>query len=366
MRILHVVDQISQQTGGGSAKVPYQLASFQARQGHRVTIFTSDYQAKEQAPPEGVVLRKFKCWLNFLDGVRITPSMLFADFRDFDIIHLHNYRTFVNIVAARAAAMYHIPYVLQAHGSCLPILTANPITKRIHRGLWQSSIFYNASRYIADAPLEMDQYIAEGAGRGDIDFIPVGLDLSEFANLPARNSRGQTVLYVGRLHHTKAIGSLIWEFAQLSRTDVRLVIAGPDYGAAKELRCLADDLGIADRVDFVGFVDGVERLRLYINADVFVMPSRYEMWGLAFMEALACGAPVMITEGCGAASFLPPACGMVVSSGAGKMAVAMDAMLGVDFGSQHRQYRQEWVKDYGWDRLAVRIERLYREALNGQ
>ncbi len=118
MKILHIIDQISQKTAGGSAKVCYQLAEEQARQGNEVSIYTSDYNLNGQfVPPEGVKVKTFRCALNLLGGIRITPGLLMCNWEKFHVMHLHNYRTFLNIVTT----WFDIPWVLQAHGSASPL-----------------------------------------------------------------------------------------------------------------------------------------------------------------------------------------------------------------------------------------------------
>ena len=99
MRILHVIDQISQETGGGASKVAYELAYAQAQLGHDVSIYTTDYNAKEQTAPPGVNLVKFHNWFNLFGSLSTAPGLLFAKY-DFDIMHLHNYRTIVNLFAS--------------------------------------------------------------------------------------------------------------------------------------------------------------------------------------------------------------------------------------------------------------------------
>lgn len=357
MNILHVVDLISQQTAGGSAKVPFELAKFQTRLGNNVTIYTSDYEAETQQAPRGVRLVKFPCWLNLLGGVRLTPSMLWADFSQFDIIHLHNYRTFVNLVAATRG----VPYVLQAHGSCTPITS---FTKPIHNLVWRGMIFNRARRYIADAPTEIDQYLGEGADRQRIVWIPVGVDIDEYRHLPTRQpNEHKTILYLGRLDYLKGPDLLVRAVALLNRQDVRLAVAGIDYGYARNLDLLVGQLGIGDRIRYLGVLSPKAKLQAYVDADVYVMPSRYEMWGLTFMEALACGTPVIMTEQCGAASLLPKECGSVVPFDEGRLAEAVNTILDDNYAARYRRLRQDWVRQFDWKSITRTVLQLYKEVL---
>lgn len=357
MNILHVIDMISQTRAGGSAKVPFQLGEAQARLGHNVTIFSSDYNAEKQRSPKGVDLVKFKTKYKLL-GIKITPDMRHADFKQFDIIHLHNYRTFVNIIVASKG----VPCVLQAHGSAAPMKAR--LTKPVHNYLWRERIIKKCSAFIADAELEIGQYIAEGATRGSIFNIPVGIDYKEFVNPPKRNNDGQKrVLFLGRFHENKGPDLLVKAFALLSRDDTILQIAGYDDGCEATLTQQVKDLGIESKVEYLGSCYGKDKVNAYTNADVYVMPSRRELFGLTLLEALACGTPVIITDRCGVAPLLPRECGAVVPFNEEFLAGAINTMLDKDFASAYRQYRIAWAKQYDWAKLAPQVILVYEKVL---
>jgi len=356
VNILHVVDMISQERAGGSAKVPYQLGEAQARMGHKVTIYSSDYNAENQQPPKGVELVKFKTWINFLGGIRITPDMWYADFKQFDIIHMHNYLTFVNIVAASKG----VPCVLQAHGSAA--LMKARLTKPIHNYLWRERIVKRCSAFIADAEMEMGQYMAEGAPMGSIFNIPVGIDFKEFSNRPPKPPHGKKrVLFLGRFHENKGPDLLTKAFALLNRDDVTLLMAGYDDGYEATLRNLINELDI--QVEWQGPRYSKDKVDAYNSADVYVMPSRRELFGLTLLEALACGTPVIITDVCGVAPLLPKECGMVVPFDEYALAQAINYALDNNIASSYREYRVKWAKQYDWAKIAPRIIEVYKEVL---
>lgn len=360
MKILHVVDMISQYKAGGSAKVPYQLSNAQSRMGHEVTIYTSDYDAEYQKAPPGVDLVKFHCVLNLLGGIRLAPSMMFADFKNYDIVHLHNYRTFVNIIAANKG----VPVVLQSHGSNGQM---KGLTKPIHNLVWRNLIFNKASAYIADAEIEIDHYIAEGATKEDIHLVPVGIDFKEFSQAKQQvDKTTKRVLFLGRLHEIKAPDLLVRAFALMKRNDARLIISGIDYGMETTLRQLVSYLAIEDKVDWIGPQYGAAKVDAYSGADVYVMPSRYEMFGLTLLESLACGTPVVITDRCGIAPLLPAECGAVVPFDLISLAQAIKTSLNNNMASKHRSYRQMWARQYDWMKLAPRIIEIYEKVLGGE
>jgi glycosyltransferase involved in cell wall biosynthesis len=357
MKILHVVDMISQYKAGGSAKVPFQLGEAQARLGHDVTIYTSDYEAENQVAPKGVQLVKYHCVINLLGGIRVTPGMLFADFKQFDIMHLHNYRTLVNVIAVSKG----IPFVIQAHGSATKLRAR--ISRPLYKMLWNSNIMSRAKAFIADTEMEIEHYLDQGAPRKKIYLVPVGIDSNEYKRLPVRkNNRKKRVLFLGRFHPIKAPDLLAKAFSLLDRDDTELIIAGIDYGFELELRQLIRKLDIKN-VQYLGPVYDAEKIIEYTNADVYVMPSRYEMFGLTLLEALACGTPVIITDRCGVAPLLPTECGQVVPFDEYTLAEAINKALDSHAADVYRSYRIKWAMQYSWSKIAPKVIDICKKCL---
>ncbi len=118
------------------------------------------------------------------------------------------------------------------------------------------------------------------------------------AKFPALEGR-RVFLYLGRIHEKKGCDLLVRAFAKTAAADdgIRLVFAGPDQtGWADELRALAAGLGIADRIVWTGMVAGDLKWGLLRLAEVFILPSHQENFGIAVAEALACGTPVLISN----------------------------------------------------------------------
>lgn len=139
-----------------------------------------------------------------------------------------------------------------------------------------------------------------------IEVIPPGVDGCRFAPSSRSEARaglklnGEKVLmYVGRLDRLKGIDTLFKAMALLnSEDDIRLYVAGGSRGTPgmSRLVCLARDLGIRDKIKFLGSVPQ-ERLTQYYNAaDICVLPSYYESFGFAALEAAACGIPVVASR----------------------------------------------------------------------
>jgi len=353
---------ISQTRGGGSARVPWYLAREQARLGHNVTIYSSTDRASMEDAPPGVELRLFKCVLNFMGGLRVTPTMLFTSYQHFDIVHMHNYRTIPNLIAS----IFDAPFVLQAHGSCLPIPEPRhlKLLKTLNDKTWQNGLIKRARRLIACNDYEIEQYIAEGASREQCVRMDLGIDLAEYDNLPAKTpSAYKTILFLGKFHEIKGPDILLRAFSHLDMPNVKLVMAGWDDGYELYTRALTNTLHLDGRVEFRGFIDGPEKVQAYVDADVVVFPSRYEAFGMGIIEAAACGTPVVLTKNCAISDRIPIYCG--VASPLSEMWIASCIKCALD-GKEHpdiRQHRIAWARHYNWDRIAGEMVEIYQESV---
>lgn len=141
----------------------------------------------------------------------------------------------------------------------------------------------------------------------------LGLDLTEFADLPPAGSfrnrhpsigKHEIVLFMSRLHPKKGLDLLIPAFAAF-QSDAYLVIAGPDEGGYEQtVRRLVEQHGLAGRVIFTGMLRGRERIAALADADVFVLPSYQENFGIVVPEALASGTPIVLSDQVNFSEFL--------------------------------------------------------------
>jgi len=210
-----------------------------------------------------------------------------------------------------------------------------------------------------------------------IAVVPCGVDLDLFRpedKEAARRALGYTheriILFVGRIEPLKGIDILINAAAQLAEeSDCYVLIVGGDGHSRRQvshLRGLASDLGIGERVCFLGAVDH-EKLPLYYNAaDVCVVPSFYESFGLVALEAMACGTPVVASRVGGLTGTVRDGeTGYLISWRCPEpFAERLELLLGNEalrrrFGEAAR----EVVERYRWANVAEAVAGLYRELL---
>jgi D-inositol-3-phosphate glycosyltransferase len=225
----------------------------------------------------------------------------------YDLVHSHYWLS--GLVGQRLKAAWGVPHVVMFH-------TLGEIKNRASFGEHESdlrirseaAVLADADRVICATELERDSLRQlYGASVDRVEVIPLGVDLDRFRPAQKQAARGalglkdeRIILFVGRIEPLKGVDILI-NAASLLESDVEctvLVVGGDESSQAEvaELRDLARDRGIEHRVAFVGAVDH-ETLPLYYNAaDVCVVPSHYESFGLVAVEAMASGVPVVASR----------------------------------------------------------------------
>ena len=225
----------------------------------------------------------------------------------YDLVHSHYWLS--GWVGSRVAAGWSVPHVLNFHTlaqikmQVIPEEAESPLRATVERELMDS-----ADMIIASSPHEKDAMVQRYKALAQrIQVVPCGVDLSLFKPLDieeARKSLGlngeKVIVYVGRLERIKGLELLLRTTAIMDgKDDLKVLIIGGNLSEEDEvtyLREMADELGIGDIMEFVGIVDQ-RTLPLYYNAaDVCVVPSHYESFSLAALEALACGTPVVATR----------------------------------------------------------------------
>ena len=138
--------------------------------------------------------------------------------------------------------------------------------------------------------------------------IPLGLRLEDYRVLPNKGFFAKTypetqgkqiLLFLGRLNFKKGLDLLAQAYGKVARmtNKVHLVIAGPDdEGYGQRVRQWLSAEGVLERTTFTGMLEGQAKLAAFRDADFFVLPSYSENFGIAVVEAMACGVPVLISD----------------------------------------------------------------------
>ncbi|KZX09873.1 glycosyltransferase [Methanobrevibacter filiformis] len=325
MKILHVVPSFYPCfAAGGVVNASYQIAKKQAELGNEVAVITTDsctnrlkFENRYGVNVDGIKTFYFKnisnkLKMSFLIDTPITLHFKLKNIiKDFDIVHIHEHRHFLAIIASNLAIKNNIPYVIQAHGSVLPFFQKESL-KVIFDKLWGYKIIHNASLAFALTNEEKDQYIKMGINNDKIAIVPLGISLNDYKNLPPYgnfrkkyniNNNTKLITFIGRLHKIKGLDVLLEAFklllikiAKETNLDIKLAIIGPDDGFLDELNDKIAKLKIIDDVLVTGPLFGEDKKSALVDLDIFVMPSRYESFTTSGLEAMACGKPLVLTK----------------------------------------------------------------------
>lgn len=290
----------------------------------------------------------------------------------FDVLHCHNvYRA--GYVAALCRDKLHVPIVITSHGGDVH---ANNCRLR-KRGLAER---HRQAIEAADALIAISDFTAEGfqnlAGDATTPTVPIpnGVDLEPFAHpapiqLPQGVQPGNYLLFLGRLHERKGVDLLLRAAAQLPAAagHVALVIAG-DGGERPALEELARQLGLGQRVHFVGRVVGNEKVGLLQNCLAAVMPSRHwEAFPLVLLEAYAAGRPVVATRLPGLRDVVRhEQTGLLVElENVEQLAAALQRII-TDEAARRRWSEQALAtsRDYSWQRIAASHLELFQQLID--
>lgn len=323
MRILHVayIYPPILEVADGITKGVYNTTRELARRGHQVRVYTSnllDLHGKASLYAGSFIINGIE--VHYFRSLRlhktfiITPSMillLLGTMDNFDIIHIHDCRSFQGIVAYLFARIRKVPFVFQPHGSYLSPLLGSRAKKMARIALDKvisEGIVRKASKVIVLSRAEAEDYRAMGVPEEKIAIIPNGIDLESFRDLPSRGdfrsklSTGEDnkiILFLGRIHKIKGIDFLVKAYVRLldKFNSVSLAIVGSDDGYLSELKQLLSKMKmITNSVLLTGPLYGRDKLEAYVDADVFVLPSRYETFPNVVLEAYACSKPVIASN----------------------------------------------------------------------
>lgn len=280
-----------------------------------------------------------------------------------DVVHLnavYNFTTFPALLAAKALGK---PVVWSARGA----LSRWKETRRAGpKAAWEQICRALAPRRTVlhvTSESEEQQAAARITGMRTA-LIPNGVEVPKEAPRPAP-SETLRVLYLGRLHPIKGLENLVDAAGLLLRRGERrfsLTLAGGGEPAFVEaLRAKAEGHGLGAHLTFLGEVPPRDKGRLFAAADLFVMPSFTENFGLAIAEALAHAVPVIAAKGTPWAGLHDHDAGVWVSNDPESLADAIAAMRGrplLEMGARGRTWME---REFGWGRVAADMMGLYEK-----
>ena len=380
------VARLGEKDTGGMNVYVLHIARELARLGYRVDVYTrrhdpGDPQVIELADGAKVVHLdggpyddSKKALYNHIPGfIEDLYAYQRAEGLEYDLVHSHYWLS--GEIGTALSAQWSVPHVTTLHTTAKTKLQARAGEDETDlRISVERRVLHNVDAIVVSTPHEREALVRlYGAPVDSIHVAAAGVDSDLFRPMSKSEARRQldiaernVILYVGRIEPLKGLELLINAVALLDDMgDTRLIIVGgkpTEDAEVQRLRALAESLGIGESTTFTGTVDQRDLRKYYSAADVFVLPSYYESFGLAALEAMACGTPVVVSRVGGLSSFveegrtgylIPWRCAEPFSERIRTLLSNSD--LRAAMGTVARDRSQQM----GWDSVAIRVSRLY-------
>lgn len=378
IRILHVVPGLSVAYGGPS-KVAVDMACALMHQGTHIEIVTTDADIggnmavplRQPTDLQGVPVRYFHSPYGQKYG--FSPDLMAwcrQHISAYDIVHFHAFFSHV-MLATWTCRRQYVPYIVRPIGQLDAwSYRRNPLRKRLFLRLVGRLALQDAAAIHVTSPAELAHVKAWGLGTPCVT-IPLGIDLPP---LVERLEQAQpNLLFLSRLDRKKGLHWLVQAIHLLQQRDVKLTltIAGSgDQAYEAEIRAQVAQLGLQEAVRFVGFVSGDAKTACFAQADLFILPSQDENFGVAVAEALGHGLPVVVSQGVALAAAIETAgAGLVTPIGAVEpLADAIERLVASPAlrRTMGQKARQLAAEKFAWESISHQIIALYGRILQQQ
>jgi glycosyltransferase involved in cell wall biosynthesis len=369
--------------GGGGGVVNASVAEELAKR-HEVWVLTSQYEHLPRFEVRrGVNVKRVPVWArnqqstaSLRSMVTFPPSAWIAGARlmyavHFDIVNAH-FAVPTGPGSLPLARWAGIPHIISLHGGDVynPASRFSPHRIPLVRAT-VTSVLRHSDVVVAQSNNTRENVYRYYRYQGPVKVIPLGITVPKVAN-STREDIGLPkdafiAVTVGRLIPRKATHRLIEAIARDALSGVTLVVVGqgPERASLEERSA---KLGLSDRVLFQGSVTEERKWQILRSADLYVSASQHEGFGLAFLEAMACGLPVVCPDHGGQVDFLEDGkSGFLVpvdDEGALLTAIS-EVQRGQALAKRIRAHNMEKSRDFNAQRCATRYESLFERVLNG-
>jgi glycosyltransferase involved in cell wall biosynthesis len=291
-----------------------------------------------------------------------------------EIIHIHGVFSHLTTFTPRLARRFRVPYILRPAGTFSPkcLKMGRHRLKRWFTRIFVSKDLHCAAAVHATTPAEAEE-LKQQFGLQNVVTIPHGVPVPNLA-MSAHEARSWlgipteaiVLLYLSRIAPKKRIDWVVEAVARLRADFPNLfcVVAGPEAGAGQTLEAAIQRTNLNGHIKRFGFVQGAQKEQLLCAADLFVLPSESENFGVAVVEAMAYGVPVVVTPGVASHVYVDAAgCGFTVEDSVEAVAEGIRRVLKSDRAELGRR-GQEYVKRHlTWSVVVDKLDELYQHIL---
>jgi glycosyltransferase involved in cell wall biosynthesis len=304
MRILHLSNIVGEKRGGGVHEVVSNLYKHQKILNHTPHIWHPGYDSDVDFAKPDDNIRTLDTYGDAKHGVvKEIFQKITNNAKGFDIIHQHGIWTPMSLYAKKIKKSTGLKSVIQPHGYLEPYrLNISKYKKKIAFKLFEKSNLLGSSAIIACAEDE-GLRLKNMFPNNDVAVIPNGVS-EDFYNAESLRKSGKSkknILFLSQIIPIKGLDRLFRVVSDIgvnNFSDWELLIAGyGDIHYINALKALAKELNISQLVKFVGTKFGNDKIEIFDNADVFILPTFNENFGIVVAESLARGIPVLTTKG---------------------------------------------------------------------
>jgi len=379
MHIWLTIPNLSKKSGGRVPVVQH-LSDHLASLGVSVTVLTleADSGTSEALPQDRRV--------NVIHVPTSTRSRLGGGFRktlqdmlvpkNVSIVHDFGIWLPQNHALASVCNDLRIPLVCSTCGALSPwALQHKAWKKRLAWRLYQRKDLSRAALMVATAEQEVKDIRRRVPGK-NIALVPNGVELPEgsgqWSAVSGQRTEGsgrKTALFLGRIHPVKGLKNLVEAWHRVRPAGWHCILAGPDKaGHQTELEALLRQRNLASVFEFPGMMEDEQKWALLREADLFVLPSFTENFGISVAEALACGVPVITTKGTPWRNLVDHRCGWWVDIGVEPLAAALRKATSLSDQQRYemgQRGRRLIAEKYSWPKIGREMKAVYEWVLNG-
>ena len=285
-----------------------------------------------------------------------------------DLFHNHSLWMMPNVYPGMIAKKTGTPMMTSPRGTLSPwAMQSGSVVKKLFWPLLQRRSIQQTTCFHATSIAEYEDIRRLGFQQ-PIAVIPNGIDIPELPSKVLRDDR--VLLFLGRIHPIKGLDILLpaWKVLQDQYPDWKLKIIGPDHrGYLRTVKKLASNLGL-ERIEFCTPVYGEAKTKAFSDADLFVLPSYSENFGVSVAESLALGTPALVTKGAPWQGLVDNKAGFWVDGNLESLLKGLESAMGhsrdklTRLGVNGRKWMQ---REYSWKEINGKMVKTYDWIING-
>ena len=359
MKILHIVEDFSIKSGGLRTVIKNLNIELQ-KMGYGSYILSSD---KEKEDEIYIVDAKNKPWMYSKQWKQKLNEVVSQ--KQINIIHIHGVWLYPHYLAAKFALKNKIPFVLSIHGMYEPWLwKKGTLKKTLYFHLLVKKLFVKAAVIHTITPFETKNVIT-------LFKKPSIVEIPNLIHIPKKEVKTDSVtkyiLYLGRLDEKKGIKLLIKALKKIDNNEVILKIAGESNSYKEELKMLINNLGLQNRVSFLGLVKKNKKIKIIKEAFILVAPSYSEVIGMVNLEAAVLKTPVITTYQTGLNTKWNENGGKLINPNVNELTENLNEILNWSIDKRNKEGEKLYrfvSKNYSWEGRINDWIQLYKTSKN--